>query len=117
MPWFPDYVGALELVRSQTRAAGEVDPVGRYVAALNGGDPHALEYAWPGDVVVYDPRAGEVRGHRQLRQFVRRSQSLLAERHARIETVASTVVGDRAVVELLAHLAQDGQEVAWPVTI
>jgi hypothetical protein len=42
---------------------------------------------------------------------------LLAERHARIETVAATVAGDRAVVELLAHLAQDGREVAWPVAI
>jgi hypothetical protein len=31
--------------------------------------------------------------------------------------VASTVVGDRAVVELLAHLIQDGKEMAWPVAV
>jgi SnoaL-like protein len=67
--------------------------------------------------VIYDPRAGEIRGHRQLRRFVRQNQSFLAERHARIETVASTVVGDRAVVELLAHLAGDGPTVAWPVAV
>src|SRR5690349_4404789 len=35
---------------------------------------------WPDEVVVFDPRAGAVRGHRQLRQFVRRRRSLLTER-------------------------------------
>jgi ketosteroid isomerase-like protein len=116
MPWFPDFVGAVELVRRQTRAAGHADPIGQYVAALNRGDTRALEEVWRGGVVVHDPRAGEVRGHKQLRQFVRRSQSLLAERHARIETMASTVAGDRAVVELLVHL-DDEQEQQWLVAI
>ena len=78
MPWFPDFVSAVELARRQTRTAGQADPVGQYVAALNKGDAHVLEAAWPGEVAVYDPRAGEVRGHRQLREFVRHSQSLLA---------------------------------------
>jgi hypothetical protein len=68
-------------------------------------------------VVIYDPRAGEIRGHKQLRRFVSQNQSWLAEHHARIETVASTVVGGRAVVELLAHLAGDGRELAWPVAV
>jgi ketosteroid isomerase-like protein len=117
MPWFPDFVSAVELARRQSRAAGQADPVGQYVAALDRGDTHALEDVWPGEVVVHDPRAGEVRGHKQLRQFVRRSQSLLAERHARIETVASTVAGDRAVVELLVHLFSDEWERQWPVAI
>ena len=117
MPWLPDFVNAVELARRQTRAAGQADPVGQYFAALNQGDTHALETVWPGEVVVYDPHAGEVGGHRQLRRFVRQSQSFLDERHARIETVASTVVGDRAVVELLAHLAHDGRELAWPVAV
>ena len=70
MPWFPDFVGAVELARRQTRAAGQADPVGQYFAALNQGDAHTLETVWPGEVVIYDPRAGEVRGHRQVRQFV-----------------------------------------------
>ena len=61
--------------------------------------------------------AGEIRGHRQLRRFVRRNQSWLAERQARIETVASTVVGSRAVVELLAHLDGDAATWAWPVAV
>ena len=86
MPWFPDFVGAVELARRQTRAEGEPDPVGVYLDALNHGDPHALRNSWPGEVVVHDPHAGEVRGHRQLRQFVHRNQVWLAERHARIET-------------------------------
>jgi hypothetical protein len=50
MPWFPDFVGAVELARRQTRAAGKADPVGQYVAALNQGDTHVLETAWPGQV-------------------------------------------------------------------
>ena len=117
MPWFPDFVGAVELARKQTRAAGQADPVGQYFAALNSGDSHALETVWPGEVVVYDPRAGEVRGHRQLRHFVSRNQRWLAEHHTRIETVASTYSGGRAVVELLAHLDVNGQEIAWPVAV
>jgi SnoaL-like domain len=118
MPWFPDFASAVELARSQVRAAGKADPVAQYFSALNSGDEHALRDAWPGEIVVHDPRAGVVRGHRQLRQFVRGNQVWLAERHARIETVASTVVGDRAVVELLAYLSDaDQQEVAWPVAV
>jgi len=68
-------------------------------------------------VVVSDPRSGEVRGHKRLREFVSRSQFLLTERHARTETVASTVVGGRAVVERLVHLVGDKGEVAWPVAV
>lgn len=100
MPWFPDFANAVQLARRQVRAAGVADPVMAYFDALNKGDAHTLEAVWPGEVVIYDPRAGEIRGHKQLRRFVRQNQSWLAERHAHIETVASTVVGGRAVVEL-----------------
>jgi ketosteroid isomerase-like protein len=117
MPWFPDFANAVELARRQTRIAGRADPVGQYFTALNNGDARALETVWPGEVVVHDPRAGEVRGHRRLRQFVRRSQAWLAERQARIETVAATCVGGRAVVELLAHLVDDQRDLAWPVAV
>ncbi len=117
MPWFPDFINAVELVRQQTRAAGQADPVTQYFTALNKGDTRALEDVWPGEVVVYDPRAGEVRGHRQLRRFVSQNKSWLAGQRARIETVAATSAGGRAVVELLAHLARDGRELAWPVAV
>jgi ketosteroid isomerase-like protein len=117
MPWFPDFVGAVELARRETRAAGQADPVGQYLAALSEGDTHALQTVWPGEVVVSDPRAGEVRGHRHLRRFVKESQSFLTEHEARTEPVASTVAGDRAVVELLAHLAYDGRALEWPVAV
>ena len=117
MPWFPDFTSAVELARRQTRASGLADPVGQYFTALNHGDAHALERVWPGEVVIHDPRAGEVRGHRQLREFVSHNQSWLAQVHARTETVASTVAGGRAVVELLAHLDHDGREVAWPLAV
>jgi len=117
MPWFPDFANAAELAREQTRAAGQADPVAQYLTALNEGDTHALETVWPGEVVIHDPRAGEIRGHKQLRQFVSKNQTWLTERLARIETVAATCVGGRAVVELLAHLVDDGREVAWPVAV
>jgi ketosteroid isomerase-like protein len=117
MPWFPDFASAVELARRQTRASGQADPVGQYFTALSKGDAHALETVWPGDVVIHDPRAGEIRGHKQLRQFVSQNESWLAQLHARIETVASTVADGRAVVELLAHLTEDGREVAWPIAV
>jgi ketosteroid isomerase-like protein len=117
MPWFPDFAGAVELARRETRAAGRADPVGQYVASLTRGDARTVEDAWPRDVVVYDPKAGEVRGHKRLRQFAKDSQALLAERHARIETRASTVAGHRAVVELLVRISHDAGEAMWPVAI
>lgn len=40
-----------------------------------------------------------------------------AGRHARIEIAASTCAGSRAAVDLLAHLADDGRELAWPVKL
>ena len=117
MPWFPEFASAAALARRQTRAAGQADPVGQYFTALNRGDARALETVWPGEVVIHDPRAGEIRGHKQLHRFVAQNKSWLAGRQARIETVASTSVGGRAVVELLAHLADDGRELAWPVAV
>src|SRR3954453_4599299 len=97
MPWFPELASGVELARRQARAEGAADPVAQYFAALNKGDTRALENVWPGEVVVYDPRAGEIRGHRQLRRFVNEKRSWLTGRHARIETVPSTRVGTRAV--------------------
>jgi hypothetical protein len=117
MPWFPDFVGAVELARMQTRAAGRVDPVAQYITALNDGTSHPLEAAWPGQVVIYDPRAGEVRGHRKLRRFIDQNKSWLAAHAARIETVATIRNGSRAVVELLAHLSVDGEPLSWPVAV
>jgi ketosteroid isomerase-like protein len=122
VPWFPDFVSAVELARRQTRADGQTDPVGQYFSALIRGDVRSLETAWPGRVVVFDPRAGEIQGHHDLRQFVKQNQTWLAREHARTQTVAATYAGQRAVVELLAHLNAGGpdahgQEVAWPVAV
>ncbi|HKA93768.1 MAG TPA: nuclear transport factor 2 family protein [Acidimicrobiia bacterium] len=117
MPWFPDFANAAELARREDRAVGQADPIVPYFRALNEGDPRPLENVWPGEVLIHDPRAGEVRGHRQLRHFVKRNLSWLAGYHARIETTGSTKVGRTAVMELLAHMDVDGREVAWPVAV
>lgn len=61
MPWFPDFVGAVELARRQTRAAAQADPVGQYLTALNRRDTGIVEAVWPGKVVVYDPHATPAR--------------------------------------------------------
>ena len=115
MPWFPDFAGAVELARSQSRAAGQADPIAQFFKALNQGDSAALESVWPGEVVICDPRAGVVRGHKQLRQFVGENQSWLAG--ARIDTIASTVTPGRAVLEFLAHLKFEGKDRDWPVAV
>ena len=117
MPWFPEFLNAAELARRHVRAAGQADPVGQYLAALNEGDVHALEDVWPGEVAVYDPRAGEVRGHRELRRFVVRSRELLAGHRAHIDAASSIVAGDRAVVELMVRLEVDGRHATWPVAV
>jgi hypothetical protein len=117
MPWFPEFASAVELARKQTRDAGHADPVGQFFAALNSGDARTLETAWPGEVVVYDPRAGEIRGHRHLRKFVSDNNAWMAEHHVRIETTASISAGGRAVVELLAHVPRDGGAVSWPIAV
>ena len=95
MPWFPDFVGAVELARRQTR---DLDPVGVYLDALGSGDDRPLRSSWPGEVVVFDPLAGAVRGHHELRRFVQRNQVWFAQRRARVEHVAATRVDGRAVV-------------------
>jgi limonene-1,2-epoxide hydrolase len=117
MPWFPDFVAAAELVRRENRAAGQADPVTLYFAALERGDLRALETVWPGQVVVHDPRVGEVRGHGHLRRFLHDSRARLAQRHAHTEPVASMSSNGRAVLELLAHLTMDGHGVLWPVSV
>jgi len=118
MPWFPDFVAAAELARKQTRDDGLQDPAMHYLDALNGGDAHLLEQVWPGDVVVHDPKVGTVKGHRELRAFVKRNHEFLAAHHTRTEKVASTAAGDRAVYEILAHLTDDdGREISWPVAV
>ena len=118
MPWFPDFVGAIELARQQTRSRGQADPVAEYFSALQSGARPRPGNGVAGRRGDLRPAAGEVRGHHQLRKFVRENQSRLARLHATIETVASTRVGDRAVVELLAHLADsEGKDVAWPIAV
>jgi hypothetical protein len=117
MPWFPDFASAAVLARQERREAGQADPVAGYLELLGTGDLGAVEAAWPGEVTVDDPLAGEVRGHRELRRFVRHNRSWLGPLHPRTETVATTVSGGRAVVELLARLPGDGAELAWPVAV
>jgi hypothetical protein len=41
----------------------------------------------------------------------------MAERHVRTDQVATTCAAGRAIVELLAHLDHDGQDLVWPVAV
>jgi hypothetical protein len=118
MPWFPDFVNAVELARRQTRATALADPAAEYLHALNAGETRDLVTAWPGEVVVYDPRAGEIRSHRRLRRFISDNHAWFAAHQAQIETVAQTCANGRAVLELLADVTgDDGQPIAWPVAV
>jgi hypothetical protein len=117
MPWFPDFVAAAELARHDQRTTGQADPVAQYLKALGKGDTEPLETVWPGRVVIYDPRAGEIQGHRHLKQFVRKNQVWLSDHAAVAQIVASIRVGDRAVVELLAQPTVGGVKVQWPIAV
>jgi limonene-1,2-epoxide hydrolase len=117
MPWFPEFSTAIELARRGVQAHRRADPVAQYLKALNDGGPRTLERVWPGEVVIHDPRAGEVRGHKELRTFIQSNRDWMAEHQSRIGAVASITVGSRAMVELLAHVLHDGREVAWPMAV
>src|SRR5256885_16278805 len=100
MPWFPDFVSAVELARQQTRAAVLADPVTAYVRALDEGDTHVLQTTWPGEVVVHDPRRGELRGRRQLRRFITENHARFAAPDAPVAKGASPSAHGRAVFGL-----------------
>lgn len=118
MPWFPDFANAAELARRDTREVVKADPAAAYLHALNDGGARDLETAWPGQVVVLDPRAGEIRSRRRLRRFVSDNHAWFAAHDARIETVATTYADGRAVLELLVTLTgDDGGSVSWPVAV
>jgi SnoaL-like domain len=118
MPWLPEFTSAVELARRQTHETALVDPAAEYLRALSRGEVRELEAAWPGEVVIYDPRAGEIRGHRRLRRFIRDNHAWFDAHEARIETVASTWSDGRAVVELLVYVrGGDGREIVWPVAV
>jgi hypothetical protein len=117
MPWFPDFVAAVEVARQEAHAVGSADPAGQYLRAIEEGDVRPLASIWPGSIVIEDPRAGSVRGHRRLREFIRHNQVWLAERHAVTESVATTRKGSRAVLELIAYVDHDGQRAAWPLAV
>jgi catechol 2,3-dioxygenase-like lactoylglutathione lyase family enzyme len=87
--------------RRETRATGRADPVRQYLRALNEGYTDPIEDVRPGEVIVHDPRAGEIRGHRQPKRFIDDNRSWLTARHARIETRAATGDGGRPVVEFV----------------
>jgi SnoaL-like domain len=117
MPWFPEINLALERARQAQVRSALADPVGAFIWAAEGGDPHGIEGAWPVDVVVHDPRDGRITGHQQFKEFVKASAAWLGERQTRAEPVATTAASGRIVVELLAHLVQDGRRIAWPFAV
>ncbi|MEV5967594.1 nuclear transport factor 2 family protein [Kribbella sp. NPDC051952] len=117
MPWFPEFSTAIELARRDAKEAGQSDPVAQYLKAFEDGRAGALERVWPGEVIIHDPRAGEVRGHRELRSFVHSNKVWLSEHQSRISVLTSISVGRRAVVELEAHVLHEGREVAWPMAV
>jgi hypothetical protein len=75
MPWFPDFIAAVELERRQTRAAGRADQVGQYFtalkAALDVGDTDAIVNSFAPDRYDREP-IGPHATHRrasELRSF------------------------------------------------
>ena len=77
----------------------------------------ALETVWPGEVVVHDPRAGEVRGHQQLRRSSggTRPGWPSATRGSRPWPRPCAAGGRWS--SCWPTWSDDGQEVAWPVAV
>ena len=119
MPWLPEFTSAVELARRELVRAERADPVAQYLAAVTRGESRDLESVWSGQVLVLDPRAGRVEGHRQLEAFARTSAEWLASRRARVESGAATAGPGRAVVELMVHLdgEDEGPGTGWPVAV
>ena len=69
MPWFPDFVGAVELARLQTRTAGQADPVGQ-----DAGDVEAVVSTFAPDGYFRGPFGPDHthRGATELRSFFAR---------------------------------------------
>jgi hypothetical protein len=118
VPWFPDFANAAALARREQVRSGMVDPVSQYLAALQEGSSRELEIAWPGHLVVHDPRAGAVTGHRALREFVRTNRQWLEGRGATVARRNATTQNGCSVVELLVDLTlSDGDRTTWPVAV
>jgi hypothetical protein len=117
MPWFPDFAAATELARRDSRTEGRADPVTQYLHAIEEGESRTLQSIWPGEIVIEDPRAGTIKDRKALQRFVRDNRARFTKLHATTEIIASTTVGRRAVVELLAHLGDKGEATAWPIAV
>ena len=63
MPWFSEFVAAAELARREIRVP-PVRLIRSRSTSLHWTSAHAdaLETVWPGEIAIYDPRAGEIRG-------------------------------------------------------
>lgn len=101
MPWFGEF-GALIGIPLPHPA----DPTA--VAA-------ALAAAFPGGVRIDDPRAGRVDGTEAVAAFVAESLAWLADRDARVTTVATTRGTGRTVGEYDLALTADGSTFILPV--
>ena len=118
MPWFPDFVAAVELARRETRAAGQVDPVGQYLTAIEDGDAHALETVWPGEVEVLDPL-----GRRDAAVTGNCGSSSGRVRPCWPSAMPPSRPSPRRRAEgapsssTSPHLDRDGRRISWPVAV
>jgi hypothetical protein len=91
--------------------AGRPDLRARVESALSGGAPTD---DGPPAVVVHDPRARAVRGE-ALAAYLADAARQLADRHGRVERVATIAGAERTVGEYLVRLRDGGREVELPL--
>ena len=119
MPWFPDFIAAAELARREIRAAGRADPVAQYLTALDDGRRRTpwrrrgRATSWSTTPVpVRSAATGSCDGSSR-----RTTSSLAGAPRQRPRPWRRPARVGRAVVELLAHLADDEGDVLWPVAV
>lgn len=114
MIWLPEF-GRIVFEASRSHAADDWLPKAR--EALLAGIPGRLLEAYPGGVVVDEPRAGRVEGRSALEAYGRSSEAWLRERRAGTTAVATTIGPGRAVGEFGVELTDAGRTFVLPVAV
>jgi hypothetical protein len=114
MIWLSEF-GRIVFEASRSHAAD--DWLAEVRDALLAGIPERLLEAYPGGVMVDEPRAGRVEGRSGLEAYGRSSESWLRERHATITAGATTIGQGRAVGEFDVELTDAGRTFALPVAV
>src|ERR671914_509193 len=111
MPWMPEVFTTPISEARHTEGGVRANDAIAYYEGILAGQPDALVRSFAGQLVLEDPRVGQVEGASALRDFVSEMEDWLRERDAVVENVALTLTVMRTVEEVVLHLllGDDGE--------